>query len=63
MINNRCQSPKHTERLELAAKRYEILRKLNVQQCKELFQENLTSGTPFDDLVDKIGESFNAGNV
>jgi len=34
--------------------RYEIVRKLNVQQFAELYQKNIKTGIPFDDLVDEL---------
>lgn len=40
------------EELEVVARRYKHVRCLNVPEFKKLFVENLTSGTPFDTLVD-----------
>ena len=39
---------------ELGYERYEKLRKLNPRQFQELWETNLTTGQPFDGLVDKI---------
>lgn len=33
--------------------RYEYLRQLNPQQFRQLFSENITTGVPFDTLVDR----------
>ncbi|MEC7119350.1 MAG: hypothetical protein VXW65_05560 [Pseudomonadota bacterium] len=47
------------ERIQTAAKRYEILRTLNPREFAELTAKNLQTGTPFDELVDEMarGES------
>lgn len=42
------------QELATEAARYKKLRKLNVAQFKELFQRNITTGTPFDQLVDEL---------
>jgi hypothetical protein len=43
----------HYERMKRGLERYEFVRRLNVQQFKEmLFDRNLQDGIPFDELVD-----------
>lgn len=39
-----------------AARRYEIVRKLNVPQFAELYRRNIAGEGRFDDLVDQLGE-------
>jgi hypothetical protein len=38
-----------------AARRYEILRKLNVSQFQKLYKRNIAGEGRFDDLVDQLG--------
>jgi len=45
--------------LELSAKRYEIVRKLNARQFTEMYKRNIESGIPFDTLVDSMAASKN----
>lgn len=50
--------PELVRELKADARRYEHVRRLNVPEFKKLFVENLTSGIPFDTLVDNaIAES------
>ena len=42
------------ERFKAGNDRYEKLRRLNVPQFQSLFQQNLSSGKPFDTLVDEL---------
>jgi len=37
-----------------AAARYEVLRKLNPAQFKEIYEQNIKTGVPFDDLIDRL---------
>lgn len=46
----------HVDELYNKAVLYEKLRKLNAQQFAELYQQSITTGTPFDELVAKLGE-------
>lgn len=40
--------------LRLGFNRYEKIRKLSAAQFSELYKKNITTGIPFDDLVDNI---------
>jgi hypothetical protein len=40
--------------MRLAAMRYEKVRRLNVQEFSDVFLENLKTGVPFDDLIDRL---------
>jgi len=42
------------ERLQVGYNRYEKLRRLSPTEFKKLFKKNLTSGIPFDILVDQL---------
>ena len=42
------------ERIQTAAKRYEILRTLNPRQFADLYARNIETGVPFDELVDAV---------
>ena len=39
-------------KLRLSAKRYETVRMMNPQQWKELWEMNIRTGIPFDELID-----------
>jgi hypothetical protein len=41
------------ERLTISHARYEKMRKMNVPQFADLFRANISSGVPFDELLDK----------
>lgn len=50
--------------LSLGYERYETLRTLNPTQFFELFQKNLQTNIPFDDLVDELTkERFNKKSI
>lgn len=34
--------------------RYEKVRKLNPRQFKEIYEENIKTGVPFDELIDRL---------
>lgn len=40
--------------LRVGFNRYEKIRKLSVAQFSELYKKNITTGIPFDDLVDGV---------
>jgi len=40
--------------MRLAAIRYEKVRRLNVQEFSDVFLENLKTGIPFDELIDRL---------
>ena len=42
------------DKYKIGHDRYEKLRRLNLQQIKELYLKNLRTGEPFDILVDKL---------
>lgn len=48
------------ERIQIAAKRYETLRTLNVPQFRDLYIKSLEGGVAFDELVDSIGKEGQA---
>lgn len=55
---------KASEPVNDAARRYEIVRKLNVHQFQAIYIENAKHGVPFDDLVDQFGkQASDAGKV
>ena len=43
------------ERLSAAAKRYEIARRLNPVQWAAAFELNISTGKPFDEIIDDMG--------
>lgn len=50
---------KRIEELEISAKRYEKLRRLNAYQFQNIFKTNITSFIRFDELVDNFPASKN----
>ena len=50
---------KKVSELETDGKRYRTVRRLNPKQFAELYRHNIETGTPFDMLVDELGESSN----
>ena len=45
------------EGMRVAAERYEIVRRLNVEEFKAIYMHNLQTGTPFDNLIDARKEA------
>jgi hypothetical protein len=46
--------PENIEELKRGYIRYEVVRRLNPNEFSRLYEWNLKSGVPFDDLIDEI---------
>jgi hypothetical protein len=52
VMPNTVIASEEIKELRLAAKRYETARKMNPTEWKELWEMNVRTGIPFDELID-----------
>ena len=43
---------------KLGAKRYEIARRMNPRQWKDAWELNISTGKPFDQIIDELGPFY-----
>lgn len=56
MVERHSKVLENVDLLAAGYRRYEIARTINPQEWKAAWDENIATGVPFDDIIDRIGK-------